>query len=309
MVTVVDAANLVANYSSGAFLKDCGEAASDTDERSIVSLLVEQIEFANVVVLNKTDLATPQEIATARSIIRSHNCKARIIETTQFQGRLALKSSIRGASASKPRIVIRPGSRKSTRAITSPRRRNTASRALSIRRENRSIRRSCTPSSTAAGPECFAPRASSGLRRVRNGSASYRRPAPSSATSQSAAGGMRYRERVGRRTRPRRAHRQGLAPCLGRSTSGAGLHRHSRHGQSGHHGRARRLLAKRTRLGSRRRSVLVEASRSVSRMAPASATDGSTGEIATSTRAAPSAASRIELSRASIMANLVSARN
>lgn len=89
MVTVVDAANLPANYSSGAFLKDCGEAASDTDERSIVSLLVEQMEFANVVVLNKTDLASPEEITTARGIIRSHNCKARIIETSNSNVGLA----------------------------------------------------------------------------------------------------------------------------------------------------------------------------------------------------------------------------
>ena len=82
MVTVVDAASLLANYSSGALLKERGAAASDADERSFVSLLVDQMEFANVVVLNKIDVATKDEIAAARSIIRSHNCKAQIIETT-----------------------------------------------------------------------------------------------------------------------------------------------------------------------------------------------------------------------------------
>jgi G3E family GTPase len=82
MVTVVDAANLLANYSSAALLKERGAAASDNDERSFVSLLVDQMEFANVVVLNKIDVATKDEVTAARSIIRSHNCRAQIIETT-----------------------------------------------------------------------------------------------------------------------------------------------------------------------------------------------------------------------------------
>ncbi len=88
MVTVVDAANLIANYSSRDLLKDRGEAADEKDERSIVSLLVDQLEFANVVVLNKIDLATPDEIAAARGIVRSHNCRAHIIETTNSDVKL-----------------------------------------------------------------------------------------------------------------------------------------------------------------------------------------------------------------------------
>ena len=59
MVTVVDAANLLADYSSQDFLKDRGQTAGDEDERPLVVLLVEQIEFADVVVLNKIDIATP----------------------------------------------------------------------------------------------------------------------------------------------------------------------------------------------------------------------------------------------------------
>jgi G3E family GTPase len=82
MVTVVDVANLLANYASSELLKDRGEATSEQDQRSIVSLLVDQLEFADVVILNKVDLATPHELATVRSIVRSHNCRARIVETT-----------------------------------------------------------------------------------------------------------------------------------------------------------------------------------------------------------------------------------
>src|SRR6185437_7607615 len=57
MVTVVDAAHLLKDYSSQDFLKDRGEVAGEEDERPLVGLLVEQIEFADVVVLNKIDIA------------------------------------------------------------------------------------------------------------------------------------------------------------------------------------------------------------------------------------------------------------
>ena len=85
MVTVVDAANLVKNYSSTEFLRDQEENLGEEDERTLVDLLVEQIEFANVVILNKVDLVSPQEIETARAIIRSLNARTEIIETTLSQ--------------------------------------------------------------------------------------------------------------------------------------------------------------------------------------------------------------------------------
>lgn len=82
MVTVVDAAHLLKDYSSRDFLKDRGEIAGEEDERSLVQLLVDQIEFADVIVLNKVDLARPDEIEAARAIIRSLNADARIVETS-----------------------------------------------------------------------------------------------------------------------------------------------------------------------------------------------------------------------------------
>jgi len=89
MVTVVDAANLLRDYSSEEFLKDRGETAGEEDERSLVGLLVEQIEFADVVVLNKTDIAKPSELELAKSIIRALNADARIIETDHGRVKLA----------------------------------------------------------------------------------------------------------------------------------------------------------------------------------------------------------------------------
>jgi G3E family GTPase len=81
MVTVVDAANLVQNYVSTDFLRDRGETAGEEDERTLVDLLVDQIEFANVILLNKTDLVTAENLKTVRAIIRGLNAKAKIIET------------------------------------------------------------------------------------------------------------------------------------------------------------------------------------------------------------------------------------
>ena len=82
MVTVVDAGNLIANYSSTDFLKDKGESLGEDDERTLVDLLVEQIEFANVIILNKIDLISKDELKTVKSIIRGLNAKAKIIDTT-----------------------------------------------------------------------------------------------------------------------------------------------------------------------------------------------------------------------------------
>ncbi|WP_159951217.1 GTP-binding protein [Rhizobium sp. 18065] len=81
MVTVVDAANLVRDYSSSDFLADRGETAGDDDKRTLVDLLVEQIEFADVIILNKIGTATPVQLDAARKIIAGLNADARVIET------------------------------------------------------------------------------------------------------------------------------------------------------------------------------------------------------------------------------------
>ena len=81
MVTVVDAANLLADFSSHDYLADRGETAGDKDERTLVDLIVDQIEFADVVVLNKVGSVDDRTRAAARAIIRSLNANARIVET------------------------------------------------------------------------------------------------------------------------------------------------------------------------------------------------------------------------------------
>jgi G3E family GTPase len=82
MVTVVDAVNLLRNYSSTVFLKDRGESLGEGDRRTLVDLLIEQIEFADVIVLNKIDAASPGQRDAARMIIRALNPEADVIETS-----------------------------------------------------------------------------------------------------------------------------------------------------------------------------------------------------------------------------------
>ncbi len=87
MVTVVDAVNLLQDYASHDFLHDRGEVMGEDDDRTLVHLLTDQIEFADVVVLNKVDDAGPDRTDAARKIIRSLNADARIIETNHSNAR------------------------------------------------------------------------------------------------------------------------------------------------------------------------------------------------------------------------------
>ncbi|MEO1042883.1 MAG: GTP-binding protein [Pseudomonadota bacterium] len=80
MVTVVDAVNLLKDFSSHDFLRDRGEVMGEDDERTLVHLLTDQIEFADVVVLNKVNDARPEQVDAAKKIIRSLNADVRIIE-------------------------------------------------------------------------------------------------------------------------------------------------------------------------------------------------------------------------------------
>ncbi|MDR6145794.1 MULTISPECIES: GTP-binding protein [unclassified Sphingomonas] len=83
MVTVVDAINLLKDYSSQDFLADRGESLGEEDTRSLVGLLVEQIEFADVVVVNKASSVSAEQLATVKKLVASLNADARIIACDQ----------------------------------------------------------------------------------------------------------------------------------------------------------------------------------------------------------------------------------
>ncbi|MGY6553563.1 MAG: GTP-binding protein [Wenzhouxiangella sp.] len=85
MVTVVDAARLISDYSSQALLAERGESLGEEDERTLVDLLVDQIEFADTLIINKCDLVDAEQLATVRQVVRALNASAELIETTQAE--------------------------------------------------------------------------------------------------------------------------------------------------------------------------------------------------------------------------------
>lgn len=80
MVTVVDAANFERDFGTPEKLKDRGQEVGDEDERTIVDLLVDQVEFADVILLNKIDKVDAETKAGIISGIRALNPKAELIE-------------------------------------------------------------------------------------------------------------------------------------------------------------------------------------------------------------------------------------
>ena len=81
MVTVVDAFNFLKDFSSPQYLKDRNLTDIEGDERTIVNLLTDQVEFANVILLNKTDMVTESDLRNLYDIINKLNPDARIIPT------------------------------------------------------------------------------------------------------------------------------------------------------------------------------------------------------------------------------------
>ncbi len=81
MVTVVDTINLLKDYASHDFIRDRGESLGEEDNRTLIDLLVDQIEFADVVILNKAGGAGPERLDAARKIVTALNPDARIIAT------------------------------------------------------------------------------------------------------------------------------------------------------------------------------------------------------------------------------------
>lgn len=81
MVTVVDSFNFMKDFSSPEYLTDRNLTNIEGDSRTIVNLLTDQIEFANVILLNKIDLITKSELSNLKDIIRKLNPEAQIIST------------------------------------------------------------------------------------------------------------------------------------------------------------------------------------------------------------------------------------
>ncbi|HYZ72893.1 MAG TPA: zinc metallochaperone GTPase ZigA [Chthoniobacterales bacterium] len=89
MVTVVDAANFLSQFKDADTLAQHDLAIGEEDERTISDLLIDQVEFANVIIVNKIDLVSPKENAELNAILRKLNPAARIIAAERGNVRLA----------------------------------------------------------------------------------------------------------------------------------------------------------------------------------------------------------------------------
>ena len=82
MVTVVDSFNFFKDFGSPETLMDRKLTDIEGDQRTIVDLLTDQVEFANVIILNKTDLVTKQELTFLKETLNKLNPSAKLIEST-----------------------------------------------------------------------------------------------------------------------------------------------------------------------------------------------------------------------------------
>ncbi len=85
MVTVVDAVNFLKDYEEAKFLQETGESLGEEDERSVADLLVDQVEFADVILISKTDLVEARDVERLTAILKTLNTYARIIPIAEGQ--------------------------------------------------------------------------------------------------------------------------------------------------------------------------------------------------------------------------------
>ena len=79
LVTVVDAVNFLKDYDEAKYLKESGESLGEDDERSVADLLVDQVEFADILLISKTDLVEASEVNRLKAILETLNTHAQII--------------------------------------------------------------------------------------------------------------------------------------------------------------------------------------------------------------------------------------
>ncbi len=90
LVTVVDAVSFMAEYQRAESLIQRRAALDSTDSRTIADLLIEQVEFANVIVVNKCDLVVEDTLMPLRAALRALNPGARVVTSTR--GRVSLET-------------------------------------------------------------------------------------------------------------------------------------------------------------------------------------------------------------------------
>ncbi|HGH0822036.1 TPA: GTP-binding protein [Staphylococcus pseudintermedius] len=85
MVTVVDANRFIKDYQSGDMLLDRDQGVGEDDERTIADLLIDQIEFCDVLILNKIDLVSEEEANRLEAMLRKLQPTAKLIRAVNAQ--------------------------------------------------------------------------------------------------------------------------------------------------------------------------------------------------------------------------------
>ena len=162
MVTVVDAASFLRDYNEAESLQSRGESLGEEDTRTVTDLLIDQIEFADVIILNKLDLVTTKQAEEVEAIVKALNPVAEIIPTTQSKVPLdrVLNTNLFDYAKLKHLLVGYVNCKEST--LLKPR--NTESQASLIEHQGLLMLRRLTSSSKTSqiGKEFSAQRDSSG---------------------------------------------------------------------------------------------------------------------------------------------------
>ncbi|MFC3122614.1 zinc metallochaperone GTPase ZigA [Agaribacter flavus] len=107
MVTVVDALNFLKDYDEAKSLNEVGESLGEEDERSVADLLVEQVEFADVLLISKIDLISTKELKRLKSILKTLNTEA--LQISVENGNVPVKDVLATGKFSFERAQQAPG--------------------------------------------------------------------------------------------------------------------------------------------------------------------------------------------------------
>ncbi len=85
MVTVVDGVNFLKDFDEAKYLQETSESLGEEDERSVTDLLVDQVEFADIILISKTDLVSDSDTEHLNAILKTLNTHAKIVPISHGQ--------------------------------------------------------------------------------------------------------------------------------------------------------------------------------------------------------------------------------
>ncbi len=118
MVTVIDGVHFLQQFKSNTTLAQKGMATGEGDVRSIADLFIDQVEFANVLVINKADLVTPAKLTELRAILARLNPGARVIESVR--GNVPLDAILDTGRFDMEQAMTSPGWLRELQAVHTP---------------------------------------------------------------------------------------------------------------------------------------------------------------------------------------------